>query len=1673
MNKTYRLIWSSIKEAWLVVAETVKANGGLSSLTVGAATATVSFFLSSTPASALDPSALPTGGRIIAGSGSITANGNAMNITQNTQRMIANWSTFNIGQNASVAFKQPNASAIALNRIQDQNPSQIFGSLAANGQVWLVNPSGIMFGRNVQVNVGGLVASSLNITNDNFLVGKNIFEKLGTAGAITNQGTISAAYGGYIALISPAVSNEGSLTANGGTVAMAAGDKVNLDFNGDSLISFTVEQGAVDAMAHNSGLVKADGGLVMMTAKAAHDLTSAVVNNTGIIEAQTLENKAGRILLLADMKSGETIVGGRLDASAPNGGDGGFIETSAAKVSVKNDVQITTKAPKGKTGEWLIDPVDITIAAFGGDVSGATIATALLSSDVTLDTTGTGACTGVACGALGAGSGDITINDNINTTGDLGAARTLKLIAERDIILKGTKKIDATLGGNTRALNVVFNADSNADSSGGVTLEYSSAIKSNGGNIVMGGGTCTTAGCSAPAYGTGAAGTGGITTDINDWGAITMSSNGGNIWMSGVAPAGGGAGIHLQNVTINSGTAGSVYLKGTGVYDAANPQDGNGYGLFIKHSTIIGGSGGMTLDGTAAAGGGFGPSPAAIGLTGTASAYTTDGGTLTVNATDGTYINCNWTDDLLGGASQNGKIVLNFTGTTIPTLPNITKPSGDLEINSSGSISIGALDGGAGAISISTGSGDLEITGAITTTSNSNNAVILNAGKDAAAGTSTGGNIFINGGSITTGGTGRATLYSGSVAGSNGLTALIGSGTGNFRYNSDESATNYSAALAAGTYAIYREQPTVTTTANDDSKTYNGVAYSGGNGVTYSGFVNGDTSAALGGTLTYGGTSQGAINANTYTIVPSGYTNGLGYALAYANGTLTINGAPLTTSITGNLTGAVTKVYDGTNTATLTSANYLLTGWVGADGATVTKTTGTYNTAAAGTNKTVTVSLVNGDYAPTGATNLANYSLPTTITGAVGTISKAPLTVTANNDSTTYNGSAYSGGKGVTYNGFVHNETATVLDGTLSYTGTSQGAINVGTYTITPQGLSSGNYLITFSNGSLTINPAPLTLLSVAAQNGSKTYGTTYSFTGQEFVSTGLAGGETIGSVTLTSAGSPATAEVGNYAIIPSNATGGTFRPANYTITYVNGTLTVTPAPLTITANNFSKAYNGVAYTGGNGVTYNGFVNGETQSALGGALTYGGTSQGATNAGSYVITPQGLTSSNYQISYTNGTLTVSPAPLSVTANNDSKTYNGVAYTGGNGVTYNGFVHGETQLTLGGTLTYGGTSQGATNAGSYVITPQGLASSNYQISYTNGTLTVSPAPLLVTANNDSKRSNGVAYTGGNGVTYNGFVHGEAQSVLGGALTYGGTSQGATSAGTYAITPQGLASSNYSITFLNGTLTIEPPVPATSAPTVDSVTTAVTSTITTVPTPPTGGNQTTGVTVTAPVSVVNTSGGATVPGGLGSSTIAGGSSLDLLGLTAGGGTGGTGVIVLSGGSSSLGYSGNSTIVAGSGSDTLLGGSGRDLLIGGAGFGGGISGGTLTAAGANSFQVALTSRSPGGGDALVVNSRLPDQTVSSGARISVTIPSDAFAHTRADASVTLSATRADGAALPGWLSFNPRTGTFEGTPPPGFRGEVAVKLTARDSEGRQVVQTFKIVVGQGQGQPGQRQG
>lgn len=435
LNHAYRLIWNELTQTWVAVSERVRSRGKRCSSAVLLAS-----LVSASPAFAVDSGALPAGGSISAGSGNISTAGKTMTISQGSQRLAINWHSFNIGKDASVTFNQPNASAIALNRVLGTEGSQILGSLKANGQVWLLNPNGVLFGKTAQVSVGGLVASTLGMSDADFLAGRRTFT--GAGGKVENQGTIHA---DYVALLGGQVANAGELiVARLGTAALAAGEQVTLDFSGDRLLNVQVDKGTLKSLAENKGLIQADGGTIIMTARARDALLDSAVNNTGILQARTVENVNGVIKLLGDMQSGTTNVDGTLDASAPNGGNGGFIETSAAHVKIADSARITTRAVPGggRNGTWLIDPYDFIIAASGGDITGAALSAALGSTDVTIQTFNNYAsCTGATCGmGQPTGNGDIFVNDNV-----AWSSHTLTLSAWRNI------EINATLNGTGTA----------------------------------------------------------------------------------------------------------------------------------------------------------------------------------------------------------------------------------------------------------------------------------------------------------------------------------------------------------------------------------------------------------------------------------------------------------------------------------------------------------------------------------------------------------------------------------------------------------------------------------------------------------------------------------------------------------------------------------------------------------------------------------------------------------------------------------------------------------------------------------------------------------------------------------------------------------------------------------------------------------------------------------------------------------------------------------------------------------------------------------------------------------------------------------------------------------------------------------------------------------------------
>ncbi|MBU3639579.1 filamentous hemagglutinin N-terminal domain-containing protein [Polynucleobacter sp. AP-RePozz3-80-G7] len=325
---------------------------------------TLSFFIGGfagfiQAASAAPPvNALPINGQVVAGSASIsqtqTPTSAAMTVNQTSQRAVVNWDSFNVGKNATVTFNQPNANSVTLNRVTGATASMIEGAVKANGQVVFVNPNGVTFGKGAEINAAGVVATTMDISNKDFMDGKGTYKGNGK-GSVINEGKISTnAEGGYIALLAPEVRNDGYLLAKkgSGTVAMAAGEQITLDFKGNSLMSVKVDVGTYNALIENKRVVEVNGGLVVIAAGSANQLMASVIKNTGRISAGSMVNNGGVIELVANTVT----QAGKVTANSKTG-EGGQINI------VGNDITIAQNSKTTATGTTNGGQVNIGLAA--------------------------------------------------------------------------------------------------------------------------------------------------------------------------------------------------------------------------------------------------------------------------------------------------------------------------------------------------------------------------------------------------------------------------------------------------------------------------------------------------------------------------------------------------------------------------------------------------------------------------------------------------------------------------------------------------------------------------------------------------------------------------------------------------------------------------------------------------------------------------------------------------------------------------------------------------------------------------------------------------------------------------------------------------------------------------------------------------------------------------------------------------------------------------------------------------------------------------------------------------------------------------------------------------------------------------------------------------------------
>lgn len=809
----------------------------------------------------------PSNPVVISGQASFSTTGNALSVT-NTPGTIINWQAFSIGANDVTRFVQQSAASAVLNRVVSNNPSSILGSLQSNGRVFLINPNGIVFGAGATVDVAGLVASTLNLSNADFLAGNSHFTQVPGAANIGNAGAITAhgdgLSGGQIVLIAPNVANTGVITAANGEILLAAGHSVDLlstshpalrvnitapagdATNVGQLIASSGSLGLFGTLVRNTGLVSADSA-TLQGGKIVFKATSRV-DAGGTVSAQGAGG--GTIAILADMRSGTVNVTGHLDASAVSSpssslpAQGGFIETSAAHVQVADTAVVSTFAENGKSGIWLIDPLDFMIAATGGNITGATVSASLGSGNV------------VIANAAGEGNGDIIVNDaviwnsayslTLNATHDVNVSQPITNRGAGSVNLRadaGAACVAGALncgtvifygpGFVTATTNIYYNpAGSNTAADANGVGPYYSAPTYYGDNV------------------TGTLNAYMLVNDVNQLQAMNTSLSGkyalaANIDATATSSWNAGQGFAPVGNSSTAFTGKFDGLNHTVRNLVVNRPDQNYVGLF----------GYM----------GAGSAVRNVGLVGGSMSGNYDVGGLAGYNNYGT-ISSSYATGRVNGSWYVGGLV----GFNVGSVSNSY---------ATGSVNGGKYVGGL--------AGDNDIYGGAISNSYSTGKVTWTVGFG-------GGLVGLNWGSVSS--SYWDTLTSGTTysTGGSGLTTAQMKNISSFEWNIANTGG------AGTTWRIYEGQSypllsgfltPLTVTANNFTKIYDGMAYSGGNGVSYSQAL-GET--GLYGTLSYGGTAQGAVNAASYVITPGGqYSDQQNYDIRYVNGALTVNPAVL------------------------------------------------------------------------------------------------------------------------------------------------------------------------------------------------------------------------------------------------------------------------------------------------------------------------------------------------------------------------------------------------------------------------------------------------------------------------------------------------------------------------------------------------------------------------------------------------------------------------------------------------------------------------------------------------------------------------------------------------------------------------------------------------------------
>jgi len=1269
---------------------------------------------------------LPSGAQVVSGDVAIAQAGNAMTVTQASRNAIVNWQSFNLGAGASFRLQQSGADAAMLARVVGHDSSQLLGSLKADGKLFLINPRGVVVGRDAVIDTAAFMASTLDVSDSDFLRGGPLTLQGDSTAGVVNLGKIVAREGNVM-LFAHTVKNAGEIDAPRGTAALGAGTEVYLaspdaaGFVIKTHLSTTTEKTGVE----NAGTIAAAQAQLEAAGGSLYELA---VNQSGVVRATGVDTHHGRVLLTAaggtvgvsgevsarnaDGSGGEILVGGDY-----RGGNAAVANAARTVVTASGQLDASAASASAKAGRVIVWADD---------------ATRFLGS---LRATGAG-------GGFAEVSGKRWLDFNPASTVQLGAGGTLLLDPDALVISGAADSGTSTSGANP----FTFGATTTPATLNVTTLQNQLAVS----NVILD--TSTSAG------------------DITFNSAVTWATNNSLTVRSG------------NNINVNAsltGGAASTLALYSGRQATAPGEQGlediRGEATLASSATISVGKLVYGANAQSVAPAGYTPvSPASSGLLWLYGNVAV--GTLEVDLAGGaTGVVTNGTDNAIGAFRTSGTgtlssayvmdhhggldVTLNSATAGGPYLQFITP--GTLTLKSGSSLNFASQGT---ALFASTGGAFVNEAGASVFGANARFLIYSNSTAATTKGGLVGTEVFnhafndtddYSGDAISrffysaasgspiltytadnltrTYGAANPTLTYTTTGWQVGVTndvtgaptlstsATQSSGVGGYAVNIGAgtlASSNYDFSFVPGTLTI--EKAPLTVTANNATRRVN--LANPDFTASYSGFVLGESASALGGTLSLTTPATSVSPVGSYAITPSGLT-ATNYAITFVPGVLSItNTAALLVTA-----DSFTRTYGAAN-PTFT-ATY--SGFVGGDNASMV--TGLQFSTAATQSSGIGAYTIT----PFGAT-AAGYDIsyaPGTLT-----IERAPLTIAVPNQSR-----LYGDANNITanFNGLVNGDTASVVSG-LNLATAATPTSNVGTYGITASGASAANYRITYSPGSLSVLPAPLT---VTIADATRRYGDADPlFT---YAVGGLKNGDSGSIVTVNNLASlaSATAGIGAYGIIGFPST----TSPNYTVpAQVSGTLTITPRPVTITADSQTRLYGNLdaPYT----ATFSGLASFDTP-AIFGPLNFSTQATQTSGVGDWGLIFSNVSHPNYTVTPVFGKISILPAPLKITVGNASRSYGQAnpAFT----YTIEGLKNGEgTNVIAGFALT---TAANATSfAGAYAINVAGSAL-NYALTALPGTLTINRLAAAITATSAS-RTYGDALAAFN-ASFTGFLPGD--------------------------------------------------------------------------------------------------------------------------------------------------------------------------------------------------------------------------------------------------------------------------------------------------------------------------